>query len=337
MSAFENKYVAVVGCGYWGKNLVRDFSRLGVLRVICDASQSILADLGAQFNVETVCDFAQVLAMSDVKAVVIATPAPTHANLVIQALNAGKDVFVEKPLALTLEDALRIETTARKSNQILMVGHLLEYHPALIKLRSLVAAGKIGKLRYIYSNRLSFGKVRTEENVLLSFAPHDICSILGFTGKLPLSVQAVGSANLTEVEDFCLINLELEQDIKAHIFTSWLHPFKEQRLVVVGELGTLVFDDVSTDAKLTFYDQQAEIQDNVPVLKLHAKTVIPIDTASPLTEECKHFLNCVETRQNPKTDIQNGIDVLKVLQSAQLSLESQGKAVSLKELELVHS
>ncbi len=337
MLSSVGKYIAVVGCGYWGKNLVRDFAKLGVLRVICDASQAILTDLGAFFNVEGVSDFDTVLAMSDVKAVVIATPAPSHANLVIKALKAGKDVFVEKPLALTLEDALKIETTALQSNQILMVGHLLEYHPALIKLRSLVAAGKIGKLRYIYSNRLSFGKVRTEENVLLSFAPHDICSILGFTGKLPISVQAVGSANLTTVEDFCLINLEFEHNIKAHIFTSWLHPFKEQRLVVVGDLGTLVFDDVSTDAKLTFYDQQAEIQDNMPVLKLHSKTVIPIDTASPLTEECKHFLTCVETRQIPKTDIQNGINVLKVLQSAQLSLESQGKAVSLKELQLVHS
>ncbi|BDA72893.1 oxidoreductase domain protein [Calothrix sp. PCC 7716] len=337
MSPPINKYVAVIGCGYWGKNLVRDFAQLGVLRVICDASQQILTDLGAKFDVEGVSDIDTVLAMSDVKAVVIATPAPSHASLVIQALNAGKDVFVEKPLALTLEDALLIETAARKSNQIVMVGHLLEYHPALIKLRDLVAAGKIGKLRYIYSNRLSFGKVRTEENVLLSFAPHDICSILGFTGKLPISVQAVGSANITQVEDFCLINLEFEHNIKAHIFTSWLHPFKEQRLVVVGELGTLVFDDVSTDAKLTFYDQQAEIQDNVPILKLHSKTVIPIDTASPLTEECKHFLACVETRQTPKTDIQNGINVCSVLQSAQSSLESQGKTISLKELQLVHS
>ncbi|MBF2066468.1 MAG: Gfo/Idh/MocA family oxidoreductase [Calothrix sp. C42_A2020_038] len=336
MLASVNKYVAVIGCGYWGKNLVRDFAQLGVLRVICDAKESVLADLSAKFSVEGVSNFDTVLAMSDVKAVIIATPAPTHAKLVIKALNAGKDVFVEKPLALTLEDALLIETTTRKKNQVLMVGHLLEYHPALVKLRSLVAAGKIGKLRYIYSNRLSFGKVRTEENVLLSFAPHDICSILGFTGKLPISVQAVGSANLTKVEDFCLINLEFENNIKAHIFTSWLHPFKEQRLVVIGDSGTLVFDDVSTDAKLTFYDQKAEIQDNIPVLKLNSKTVISIDTASPLTEECKHFLTCVETRQTPKTDIQNGINVLKVLQSAQLSLESQGKTVSLKELQLVY-
>jgi predicted dehydrogenase len=330
-----DRYIAVVGCGYWGKNLVRDFASLGVLRIICDSSIQALKDLGSKFDVETTTDFAKVLAMPDVKAVVIATPAPTHANLTIQALTVAKDVFVEKPLALTVEDALKIETTAKESNRILMVGHLLEYHPALVKLRSLVESGKIGKLRYIYSNRLSFGKVRTEENVLWSFAPHDICSILGFAG-LPISVQAVGSVNLGQVEDFCLINLEFEQNLKAHIFTSWLHPFKEQRLVLVGELGTLVFDDVSTDAKLSFYDQQAEIKDNIPVLQLRSKTVIPIDSASPLTEECKHFLTCIEKRQTPKTDIQNGINVLKVLDLAQLSLESQGKVLNLKEVHLVH-
>ncbi len=328
------KHVAVIGCGYWGKNLVRDFAQLGVLRVICDSSRQTVEDLKSKFDVEGIFDFEKVLAMPDVQAVVIATPAPTHANLAIQALAAGKDVFVEKPLALTLEDALSIKDAASKSGRILMVGHLLEYHPALVKLRSLVAEGKIGKLRYLYSNRLSFGKVRTEENVLWSFAPHDICSILGFAG-LPVSVQAVGSANLSEVEDFCLVNLEFEHNVKAHIFTSWLHPFKEQRLVVVGDSGTLVFDDVSVDAKLTFYDQQAELQNNIPVLKLNSKTVIPIDTASPLTLECQHFLSCIESRQTPLTSVENGIDVLTVLQSAQLSL-SQGKTVFLKEVQLVN-
>nr|WP_039753930.1 Gfo/Idh/MocA family oxidoreductase [Hassalia byssoidea] len=335
MIPLSDKYVAVIGCGYWGKNLVREFAQLGVLRIICDSSQQILEDLKTKYDVEAVSDFAKVLAMPDVQAVIIATPAPTHASLAVQALAAGKDVFVEKPLALTLEDALLIEAAARKSNAILMVGHLLEYHPALVKLRAFVAEGKIGKLRYLYSNRLSFGKVRTEENVLWSFAPHDICSILGFVGKLPVSVQALGSANLGKVEDFCLVNLEFEQ-IKAHIFVSWLHPFKEQRLVVVGDSGTLVFDDVSVDAKLTFYDQQAELQDNIPVLKLNSKIVIPLEAASPLTQECKHFLSCVESRETPLTSVKNGIDVLTVLQSAQESLESSGKAVYLKEVQVVN-
>ncbi len=326
-----DKYVAVVGCGYWGKNLVRNFAELGVLRVICDASHETLEKLKEQYGVEGVTDFSEVLDMPDVQAVVIATPAPTHASLVIQTLAAGKDVFVEKPLALTLSDALKIQTAACKSGCILMVGHLLEYHPALVKLRCLVAEGKIGKLRYLYSNRLSLGKVRTEENVLWSFAPHDICSILGFVGTLPISVQAVGSAYLGQVEDFCIVNLEFDQNISAHIFVSWLHPFKEHRLVVVGDCGTIVFDDVSVDAKLTFYDQQADLLHNVPVLKQNCQTVIPIKPAEPLKLECQHFISCIKSRQTPITSIQNGIDVLTVLQLSQESLLSQGEIVYLKE------
>jgi predicted dehydrogenase len=321
--------VAVVGCGYWGKNLVRNFAQLGVLRVICDASHETLAKFKEQYGVEGVSDFNQVLNMADVQAVVIATPASTHANLVIQALAAGKDVFVEKPLALTLEDAQAIKDAASNSKCILMVGHLLEYHPALVQLRSLVTQGKIGKLQYLYSNRLSCGKVRTEENVLWSFAPHDICSILGFVGNLPITVQAVGSTYLGQVEDFCVVNLEFEQNVKAHIFVSWFHPFKEQRLVVVGDTGTAVFDDVSDEEKLTIYEQQAELQNNIPVLKQNSKTVIPLNTAEPLKQECQHFLKCIETRETPLTSIQNGIDVLTVLQAAQLSLESQGKTVNI--------
>lgn len=328
-----DKCVAVIGCGYWGKNLVRNFAELGALRVVCDAENVTLEKFKQEYGVEGVVEFNKVLDMPDVQAVVIATPAPTHASLVMQALAAGKDVFVEKPLALTLEDALAIQDAARKSGCILMVGHLLEYHPALVKLRSLVAEGEIGKLQYLYSNRLSFGKVRKEENVLWSFAPHDICSILGFVGQLPISVQAVGSACLGEVEDFCLINLEFEQ-VKAHIFVSWFHPFKEQRLVVVGDEGTAVFDDVSIEEKLTFYDQQVEMQRHTPVLKQNSKKVISFAAAEPLKSECQHFLNCIRNRQTPLTGIQNGIDVLTVLNAAQLSL-SQGKVILLKESQLV--
>lgn len=331
----NDKYVAVVGCGYWGKNLVRNFAQLGALRVVCDANYETLANFKQQYHVEGVTHFHQVLEMPDVRAVVIATPAASHASLVMQALDAGKDVFVEKPLTLTLEDAIAIKLTAQMSDRILMVGHLLEYHPALVTLRHWVAAHKIGKLRYIYSNRLSFGKVRTEENVLWSFAPHDICNILGFVNDLPVSVQAVGSAYVSRKEDFCVVNLEFESQVKAHIFVSWLHPFKEHRLVVIGDAGTLVFDDVSIDAKLTLYEQQAELQDGVPILKQQGKTVVPIDAGEPLKLECQHFLKCIESRQTPLTSIQNGIDVLTVLEAAQASLKFQGKPVYLKERQVV--
>lgn len=333
-TSYPDKCIAVVGCGYWGKNLVRNFAELGALRVVCDASYAILGTFEEQYQVEGNTDFTQILSMSDVQAVVIATPAPTHADLVMQALAAGKDVFVEKPLALTLEDARTIKAAADKNDGVLMVGHLLEYHPAIVKLRNLVNQGGIGKLQYLYSNRLSFGKVRTEENVLWSFAPHDICSILGFVGELPVSVQATGGAYLGDVEDFCLIHLEFEKNIKAHIFVSWLHPFKEHRLVVVGETGTSAFDDVSVEEKLTFYEQQADWQ-TTPVLKQNCKTVISIDSAEPLKLECQHFLKCIKSRETPLTNIQNGIDVLTVLQAAQQSLESQGKIISLMESQLV--
>jgi len=331
------KNVAVVGCGYWGQNLVRNFAQLGVLRVVCDARVETLEKFKREYGVEGVTDFEKVLAITDVQAVVVATPAPTHASLVLEALAAGKDVFVEKPLALTLEDALAIQTAASRSDRLLMVGHLLEYHPALVKLRNLVAEGKIGQLQYIYSNRLSTGKVRTEENVLWSFAPHDICSILGFVGKLPISVQAIGSNCLGEVEDFCTIHLEFKHNFKAHIFVSWFHPFKEHRLVVVGDSGTAVFDDVAVEEKLAIYEQQLEWQHHIPVLQKKGKTAISLEPAEPLKLECQHFINCVETRQTPVTSIQNGIDVLTVLQAAQLSLEYRGKIIYIKENQIVSS
>ena len=330
---YPDQYVAVAGCGYWGKNLVRNFAELGVLRAVCDANQETLAAFKQQYGTEGVTDFQQLLAMPAVKAVVIATPAVTHATLVIQALAAGKDVFVEKPLALTLADAFAIQATAQKYERILMVGHLLEYHPALVKLRSLVSAGKVGKLQYLYSNRLSTGKIRTEENVLWSFAPHDLCAILGCVGQLPLSVRAVGSTHLGTTEDVCLINLEFAHNIKAHIFVSWFHPFKEQRLVVIGDAGTVVFDDVSTEQKLMLYEQNVEFQQQTPVLKNIAQAAVPLLSAEPLKSECQHFLECIHSRQAPLTGIQNGIDVLTVLQAAQQSLESQGTLITLKEHE----
>lgn len=333
--SYPDKYVAVVGCGYWGKNLVRNFAELGVLRAICDANPETLDAFKEQYGTKGVTEFYEILAMPDVSAIVVATPAATHASLVIQALAAGKDVFVEKPLALTLEDALEIQAIAQKYDRLLMVGHLLEYHPALIKLRSLVNEGKLGKLQYLYSNRLSTGKVRAEENVLWSFAPHDICAILGCVGQLPLSVQAVGSTHLGTMEDICLINLEFEHNIKAHVFVSWFHPFKEQRLVVAGDAGTVVFDDVSVDQKLMFYEQQVEIKQHIPVLRKVSQSNVSIISAEPLKAECKHFIDCIYSRKTPLTGIQNGIDVLTVLQAAQRSLESQGKIIKLKEHQLV--
>jgi predicted dehydrogenase len=329
----SRREIAVVGCGYWGKNLVRNFGELGALRAICDADPVTVDRFAQQYAATGTTDFDRVLALPDVTAVVIATPAPTHAQLAIAALAAGKDVFVEKPLALTLADAIAMQAALGKSDRILMVGHLLEYHPALVALRRIVADGKIGKLKYLYSHRLSPGKVRTEENVLWSFAPHDICAILGCVGQLPIWVRAFGSKHLGQVEDLCTIELEFANNIRARIFVSWFHPFKEQRLVVAGDTGSLVFDDVSVDRKLIWYEQQLEFQQQTPVLKNIAQTAISITPAEPLKSECQHFLDCIRTRTAPLTGIQNGIDVLTVLQAAQQSLETYGNPIYLRDLQ----
>jgi predicted dehydrogenase len=333
----NNKNIAIVGCGYWGKNLVRNFAELGALRAICDASSVTLASLQSQFDAVGVTEFAEILAIPEVQGVVIATPAPTHAQLVIEALAAGKDVFVEKPLALSLEEAMAIKTAASKSDRILMVGHLLEYHPALVELRRLAAENLLGKIQYLYSNRLSFGKVRTEENVLWSFAPHDICSILGFLGETPQRVRASGSDRGNRIADFCTIEMEFANNVQAHIFVSWLHPFKEQRLVVVGDAAMAVFDDVVKDNKLTVTECESELQNGVFTPKKGQQRVIEIDRAEPLKQECQHFLDCMATRTPPRTGMQNGIDVLTVLQAAQQSLDAGGNTIEIKEMELVRS
>src|SRR5262249_39676650 len=232
----ESPQVAVIGAGYWGINHVRNFFELGALRMVCDESTAILENVGARFRgIKTQTDLRLALNDERVNAVVIATPAETHYRITELALNAGKDVLVEKPLTLNLSEAEQLLKLAIEKNAVLMVGHLLEYHSAVLRLRELVQSGELGELRYIYSNRLNLGKVRREENILWSFAPHDIAIILRLVGSLPAVVSATGSAYLRPgIVDVTVTNMEFPSGVRAHIFVSWLHPYKEQRLVVVG-------------------------------------------------------------------------------------------------------
>ena len=199
----------------------------------------------------------------------LATPAETHADLAIQAMQSGKDVFVEKPMALSIRDAKAMQKVAHETGCILMVGHLLEYHPAVLKLRELIDTGELGKINYVYSNRLNFGKVRTEENALWSFAPHDVAVILRLLGQSPVEVSACGGAYLTEnVADVTVSNLRFFDDSRAHIFVSWFHPYKEQRLVVVGDQKMAIFNDVNPfGEKLHIYPQSVEFEGALPILK----------------------------------------------------------------------
>lgn len=320
--------VAVIGCGYWGKNLVRNFSQLNTLTMICDMTPAG-RDLASQIAPHAqIVDNMDAVLSADVQAIAIATPAETHHALARLALAAGKDVFVEKPLALTYEQGADLVNLARQQERILMVGHVLEYHPAIQSLRTLISAGELGRIQYIYSNRLSLGKIRREENILWSFAPHDIAVILRLVGQMPFEVVACGGSYLQpNIADVTVTNLLFDNGIRSHIFVSWLHPFKEQRLVVVGNKKMASFDDVSK--QLVLYDQRVEVQAGEPVPIKGEGEVVDFAPDEPLRLECQAFLDAVATRRPPLTDGESGLQVLRVLQAAQRSLVTNGQAVAL--------
>ena len=323
--------VAVVGSGYWGKNLVRNFNELEALHTICDSNPEILRCFKEKYpEKEFQTSFDVVLRNSDIDAVVIATPAETHFDLTKKALLAGKHVFVEKPLALVVSEAEELQQLALDRNLRLMVGHILLYHPAIIKLKEIISSGEIGKINYIYSNRLNLGKFRTEENILWSFAPHDISVILHLLEEMPAQVSAQGGNYLNQgIADVTMSALSFKSGVKGHIFVSWLHPNKEQKLVVVGDKKMAVFDDTLSEGKLQIHDKGVEWVNRQPVPRQNEAQIIPIEACEPLKAECAHFLECIESGTTPNTDGKNGIQVLKILNACQESLENKGAVVSL--------
>lgn len=330
MSTHQSKQqgpqVAVIGCGHWGKNLARNFHLLNSLGTVCESDERKHSALKEQFpTCRILKSFAEILQDDSIQAVAISTPAETHAGLVREALIAGKDVFVEKPLCLDVEEGKSLVSLAQGKKRILMVGHLLWYHPAVLKLKELIKNGELGRLQYIYSNRLNLGRIRREENILWSFAPHDISVILGLLGEEPDSVQAQGGNYLhQQIADVTVSLLSFPSGVKAHIFVSWLHPYKEQKLVVVGDRKMAVFDDMEKKDKLLLYPHSIEWKNQVPVANKAEAQPVAIELQEPLRAECSHFLECIVTRRVPRTDGEEGLRVLKVLQQCQeaLSLKS---------------
>lgn len=323
--------IAVIGAGYWGVNHVRNFHELGALNMVCDTSRPSLERIAEKFpGVRIETDLNNALASSEVRGVVIATPAETHYQMAVAAIEAGKDVLVEKPLTLDVAEGERLVDLAAERGAILMVGHLLEYHPAVSRLRALIESGEIGELRYIYSNRLNLGKVRREENILWSFAPHDIAIILRLIGVWPNRVAVTGGAYLQpRIADVTVTSIEFPTGVRAHIFVSWLHPYKEQRLVVVGSKRMAVFDDVQRDGKLMIYDQGVEFVNGEPVTRKNEGVAEVLDLAEPLRLQCLKFLESIETRRNPLTDGESGLRVLRVLDAAERSLAAGGTPIEL--------
>jgi UDP-2-acetamido-3-amino-2,3-dideoxy-glucuronate N-acetyltransferase len=246
-----------------------------------------------------------------------------------EALSSNKDVFVEKPLSLQVKEGQELVNLAKERDRVLMVGHILQYHPAVMKLKELINKGDLGKIQYIYSNRLNFGKIRSEENILWSFAPHDISVILMLLNEFPESIYTSGGGYLQQqIADVTLTTMDFPSDVKAHIFVSWLHPFKEQKLVVVGDKKMAVFDDVSEE-KLFLYPHKIEWINRVPTASKANADIIPLEKDEPLKAECTHFLECIEKRLIPRTDGQEGLRVLEILQASQESLNQHGTTIRL--------
>lgn len=314
------KNIAVVGCGHWGKNLVRNFSELDALFSICDPSSEVVNKYATQYNVKK-SPFTEIISDPNIKGVVLAVPAHLHASMAIEAMNKNKHVFVEKPLGMNEVEAEAMIATAKKNKVRLMVGHLLQYHPIFKIIREYVGSGKIGEIKYIYSNRLSFGKVRAQEDVIWSFAPHDISMILSLTGQEPEYVSTNATSIFKKnIADIATIHLQFKSGLKSHISVSWLNPYKENKLVVVGQSAMLVFDDIKPwHEKLALYPYEVVSSKNLINLKNSNFQYIKITEEEPLKKECQHFIDVVEKDIQPLTDGAEGLRVIKVLSAASRS------------------
>jgi UDP-2-acetamido-3-amino-2,3-dideoxy-glucuronate N-acetyltransferase len=320
--------VAVLGCGRWGINHVRVWRELGCLRIVCDSDELALETVRGRWpGINTTSDVSEALTRPDVSAVVVATPAATHATLALEAMLAGKDVLIEKPMALDVADAERIDEVSTRLGRVVAVGHVLEHHPAVSTLLDLIANGALGRVRYVSSHRLNFGRIRTEANALWSFAPHDISIILQVMRAAPVDVTCRGGSYVTPgVADVSVTTLGFPGAAQAHLFTSWLHPYKDHRIVVVGDQQMAVFDDTAPwPDKLMLFPHAVEEAAGGPVARRADGRPVPLTPAEPLEVECADFLECVRHRRRPRVDATQGLRTIRVLQAAQRSLDEGGR------------
>ncbi len=330
--------VAVVGVGGWGKNLARNYSQIPTARLkyLCDLDADKLAAVHSQFPAEnTTTEFGDLIADPELDAIVIATTGPSHYSLCKQALMADKDVYVEKPFVLSVAEAEEIVALADERERVLMVGHLLEYHPVVQKLKTMIDDGELGDIRYIYSQRLNLGTVRMDENALWNFAPHDISVILYLLGLKPTDVSARGQSYLQPgIEDVVFLAINFGDKAMGHVHVSWLDPHKTRRITIVGSKRMAVFDDLEGNEKLKIYDKGAEVNTDYDTfaeyvgLRFGDITVPYVRVGEPLRIECEHFLDCVRTRKQPLSDGQDGLRVIRVLEAASHSLEGNGAPVA---------
>ncbi|MEO8210122.1 MAG: Gfo/Idh/MocA family oxidoreductase [bacterium] len=316
--------IAIVGCGNWGMNHIRTSYKLfgNRLRYCCDnfpGSEEKVRGISDKIKFTT--DINEIINDETVRAVIVSTPAETHFDISKELLLAGKNILVEKPITLNSDEAKILNDIADVNGLILMVGHLLLFHPAILKIKEYLDEEKLGKLQYIYSNRLNLGTIRAEENILWSFAPHDISVIQFFIGEVPTDVKATGAIFVQEdIQDTTLTILKFNDNIHAHIYVSWLHPFKEQRLVVIGDKSMMVFEDTLKVNKLKLYKKGFDIINGTPVKRDSDFENIEFDSTSPLEMEQQHFIDCITNHKRPRSDGRNAIEVLETLERAQSEL-----------------
>jgi predicted dehydrogenase len=321
--------IGVVGLGYWGPNLARNFAAIPDCEVtwLCDADERARAKLEPSFpNARTTAELQDLLDDEQLDAVVLATPVPTHAELAVAVANAGKHCFVEKPLATNAADAERAVAAAADAGRTLMVGHLLEYHPAVTRLKELVDSDQLGRLFYIYGNRLNLGKLRADENALWSLGAHDVSVALHLIGEEPSECVAHGACYVREgVQDVVFCYLRFPSGIVAHLHLSWLDPHKERRITVVGKDRMATFDDMLIEGKLTIYDKgfDQDTRSWGEYITRSGDTFSPqIPNVEPLRIECEHFVHCVRTGETPRSDGLSGLRVVRVLEALQRSLDA---------------
>lgn len=332
--------VAVAGVGGWGRNLARHYSLIPScnLAYICDTDASALARMRSVApDTTATTSFDQLLKDPVVQAVVIATPARTHYDLCRAALLAGKDLYVEKPFVLQVGQAEELVRMAEREGRILMVGHLLEYHPVINFLKEMIVSKQLGEIYYLYNQRVNLGTVRNDENALWNFAPHDVSSILYLLDMEPTDVAARGQSYLKRgVEDTVFITLNFNDRAMAHIHVSWLDPHKIRRMTIVGSQKMAVFDDMEPNEKLRLYDRGASYNSDYNsfaeyiTMRFGDITIPYLQVGEPVELECLHFLECVRERRQPRSDGRDGLRVVRVLDAADRSLKANGAPVVLE-------
>ncbi|MBN9236685.1 MULTISPECIES: Gfo/Idh/MocA family protein [Phyllobacteriaceae] len=305
--------IAVLGCGYWGSNHIRTLKGLGALHAVSDLNLARAEGFASEQDCLAIAPD-DLFSRDDVDAIVMALPPQFHANLSIRAVEAGKDVLVEKPIALTVPDAERAVQAAKDNHRVFMVGHVLRFHPAFEKLKALVDEGELGDIRYIHSHRLGLGKFHTENDALWDLAPHDLSMILAITGTAPLEVRGEGAALLDHLSDFAHVHMRFPNDLRSHLFASRLNPYRERRLTVVGTKAMAVFDDVEPwERKLAVYRHSVWQDSGQWAFTMNEPSYVEIEQGMPLTRELEHFIHCIETRSEPRTNGEEAIQVLRIL------------------------